>query len=93
MLRNMLVFNALRYLTATLYNVIRGCCALVLCMKIFTRDHACDHRDIYNNISCNIVYLQLDIVCRKIVYIAAALRMACCNVLRGCFFIHSVNYK
>ena len=38
---------------------------------------------IYNNISCNIVYLQLDI--EHCLYIAAALSMTCCNVLRGCF--------
>ena len=46
MLPNMLVFNALRDLTATLYNATRRLCVLVLCMEMFTRDHAYDHNDI-----------------------------------------------
>ena len=44
MFLNMLVFNALGDLTGSLYNVIRGCCVLVLCMNMFTRDHAYDHK-------------------------------------------------
>ena len=40
MFPNMLVFNAPRDLTATIYQL------LVLCMKMFTRDHAYDHKDI-----------------------------------------------
>ena len=86
----MLVFKALRDLTATLYNVDAACSYYACkCSRVITHTIT----NIYNNISCNIVYLQLDIECRIIVYIAAALRMACCNVLRRCLFIHQVNYK
>ena len=65
---------------------------LVLCMNMFTRDHAQDYIIIII-ISCNIVYFQLDIERKDIIYIAAALRMTCCNILGGCLFIHPVNYK
>ena len=46
MFPNMLVFNALRDSTATLYNAKRGCCVFILCMEMFTRDHPYDHKDI-----------------------------------------------
>ena len=51
----MLVFNALRDLTATLYKLRDR--------TMHENVHAWSHMitKIYNNISCNIVYLQLDI--------------------------------
>ena len=40
MFPKMLVFNAIRDVTATLYNVICGCCVLVTFMEMFARDNA-----------------------------------------------------
>ena len=60
MFPNMLVCNALRDLTAILYNAIRGC---VCSYYAWTCSRMITHMitKIYNNVSCNIVYLQLDI--------------------------------
>ena len=58
---NMLVVNALRDLTVTVYNVVIilcGCCVLVLSMHMFTRDHGYVHK-INNNMYALILILIL----------------------------------